>query len=175
MPTRLKDLGRLKWHIIWQLFCAMAYVAAVLLVLGLVDHDTTLWAIGASSLASSAYLVFANPSAPVSRYHKVIGGYLIAVLVGLLVHILLHHIFTHMSMDLGGIIPRMFWITATIAVGLSMFLMVILGYEHPPAAGVALVLVLDTSDYYTLFVILGAAMVLAILKKLLKFTLVDLV
>jgi CBS domain-containing membrane protein len=151
----------------------MLYVSLVLFCLDFIDRGSTLWAIGASSLASSAYLVFTNPSSPVARYHRIIGGYLVSVLVGLLIHILLSHISQHMQIH--TTIPHLFWITASIAVGISMLLMVLLGYEHPPAAGVALVLVLDINDYSTLFVILGAAAVLALLKKLLKYTLVDLV
>ena len=64
--------------------------------------------------------------------------------------------------------PHVYWLCAVLSVGASMFLMVVFDFQHPPAAGIGLVMVLDIHHHIVLLVILGAAVVLSLLKFLLR-------
>ncbi len=62
-----------------------------------------------------------------------------------------------------------------LATGLAMFLMVITKTEHPPAAAIALGLVLNEWDVLTLVVVISGVVGLSILKRLVLPVLMDLV
>lgn len=53
--------------------------------------------------------------------------------------------------------------------------MLVTDTEHPPAAGMSLSLVLNSWNYETLFFIIGAVLTFALIRRLLKPILVDLV
>jgi CBS-domain-containing membrane protein len=61
-----------------------------------------------------------------------------------------------------------------LATGVAMFLMVITKTEHPPAAAVALGLVLNAWDWPTLAFIMGGIAFLSIIKQIVMPLLMDL-
>ncbi|HHE04885.1 MAG TPA: HPP family protein, partial [candidate division WOR-3 bacterium] len=66
-------------------------------------------------------------------------------------------------------------IFGALSVGISLFLMAITDTEHPPAAGMALGLVINTWDYNTLLFIVGAVVVMYSVKRILRPLMVDLI
>jgi membrane protein implicated in regulation of membrane protease activity len=62
-----------------------------------------------------------------------------------------------------------------LAVGIAIFLMVITNTEHAPAAGIALGLVINEWDWQTIIFIISAVILFAVIKRLLKAKLIDLV
>ena len=64
---------------IWQPTIACSYMLTVLYVMSLASTSVVLGAIGASSLASTAYILFANPHSASARVLPVWGGYTIGI------------------------------------------------------------------------------------------------
>ncbi len=159
----------IKFNLLWQTLLVVLFMSVVLFAFNEATNSSVLWAVGTSSLASSAYIVFAMPQSIAARSHRVIGGYVVAIGVGIVFHQILYALFQVFSSHFFfQEHPHTFWISASIGVGISMLLMVLLGFQHPPAAGIALVLVLGTHDFKVLTVIIIAVGVLAILRKLLS-------
>ena len=78
-PKQLDALGgRLYWQ---PLLCAL-FIFLVLAFLAQIHHDGLLWAAGASSLASSAFIVFVSPNTHSATWQRILGGYFLAALSG---------------------------------------------------------------------------------------------
>ncbi len=163
-----------KKHFFWQLAAAVIFLAIVLTLMSLDSKSQVLWAIGAGSLASSIFTVFTIPASIAAQPRRILGGYALAISVGLLAHFLLSKIFILFAshVDLGN--TQIFWVSSAIVMGLVMVLMVLLDCQHPPAAGVALVLILGVQEYYTVAVILLTVIVLAFIRFYLKDYLINL-
>ncbi len=163
--TQLRMIWR---HLVWQLIAAVLFVTVVLFALGAVAKSALIWAVGAGALSSSACLVFSAPNSSVSKPSQIFGGYVIGLSVGLLMHILLTTVLADMVLmhSVIGAGTHVFWACASVAVGVTMLLLVLLGFGHPPAVGVSLVLVLDIRHYTIVWVILFCAFLLAIIRWL---------
>ena len=84
------------------------------------DGDPALpWLV--ASMGASAVLAFVLPASPLAQPWPIVGGHLVAAVVGLAVHQL----------------PLPAWIAAGLAVGLAIALMSLLRCLHPPAGGTA--------------------------------------
>lgn len=150
---------------IWQPAIACSYMLTVLYVMSLASTSVVLGAIGASSLASTAYILFSNPHSATARVLQVWGGYTIGIVSGLvcfyMARFYMHH---HPSMSM----LQMYTICGAVAIALAMSVMCVCQLRHPPAAGMALGLVLEPWDYPTLFVVFMAIAAISILKKILQ-------
>jgi len=71
---------------------------------------------------------------------RVIGGHIVAVLIGGLLTIILHSSFLNPIVAGNRIV---FDVMAALSLGISILLMVVTNTEHPPAAGTALGLILE--------------------------------
>jgi len=172
----IKKLKSLGWNLLWQPLVATIFVGVVLYCLGMVTGASEiLWAVGAGALSSSSYIVFVTPQSAVARSRRIIGGYVVGAIVGLFVHWILTVAYDFASANLQFHNSHLFWISAAISVGVAMVMMVLLGVEHPPAAGLSLVLVLDIHEYMTLVMILIAAVALSALRHALRCHLINLV
>lgn len=79
-----------------------------------------------AALGATAFVVFAMPTSITAQPRNIIGGYLVGFISGSLCSLIPHTTFLSSS------------IVYSLAVGLSIFVMVITDTEHPPASGVAL-------------------------------------
>ncbi|MFP3984455.1 MAG: HPP family protein [Candidatus Bathyarchaeia archaeon] len=97
----------------------------ILLTFLLVDFVANLveYGIILASLGATAFLVFVYPGHKTSRLENVVGGYVLSCLSGGLAQLLL---------------SKFLPLAAALSVGLSVFLMLIFKFEHPPASGIAL-------------------------------------
>ena len=162
------DLKFRSFKTLYVLQCALATgtVCVVLLLLDAIKNTTII-----ASLGASAFIAFAMPHTRLSQPRFLIGGYLVGTLVGCL---------CYYASEL-PLVDWAFWqanagaIWGAIAVGLAIFLMVILNVEHPPAAGLALGFVLNEWDIFTVLVVILGIISLAVVKVLLKPVLIDLV
>lgn len=147
-----------KLHYLLQCLLATAVVCVLLLVLDAVSNAAVIAALGASS-----FIAFTMPHANVSRPRYMIGGYLVGIATGFLCRSALE-LLPPGTQDasvtyvlLGGL-----------AVGISIFIMVVTNTEHPPAASIALGLVLNGFEpRVILFIVLGIVS-LSVIKLLLK-------
>jgi len=142
--------------------CAMTFI---LISLKTISSNVILGAIGASSLASSVFIAFSLPDCASAHPRRMIGSYLISIIVGVIFYyigtyfILIHD---YLSFSL------IYEIMGAFAVTTTMLMMILLSLEHPPAAGLALGLVLEPWEFRTLTIIIGAIIATAIIKSLVK-------
>lgn len=147
--------------------CGMAggVVLLLLLVLDVVTQTVLI-----ASLGASAFIAFAVPRSLLSGHRHMIGGYVVGMLVGVAMATLNNWIdppggWDHAVMVLFG----------AVAISAAMFLMVLSRTEHPPAAALALGLVLNEWTITTLFVVLAGVVLLSVIKRLVLPILLDLV
>lgn len=142
-------------------------ILIILIFLDVLTHTAII-----ATLGSSAFLVFTRPRAYASRSRILIGGYLIGMAIGVLYYYMAL-IPAHFSIALSE--TTVLIVFSAMAVGSAIFMMVVTDTEHAPAAGMALGLVLNQWDYKTLLFILMAVFVMAVLSKVLRPYMVDLV
>ncbi len=172
MPDLITRLGlesRLRKENVkrYALQCSLA-AAVVLILLMVLDAVTQTVLIAA--LGASVFIAFAVPRSLHSSPRCLIGGYLAGILAGSLMATLniafefSDVVTAHASMVLFG----------ALATGLAMFLMVVTKTEHPPAAALALGLVLNEWTLLTLVVVIVGVIALSICKQLVLPILMDL-
>jgi len=168
-PKFTNNLG----HFFLQALLITVFMSCVLvgLMYGRGAAMSILTAIGATSVASSTFVVFAVPSSPVSLPHRVIGGYVIGILAG----ICWHFVVLSWSHFFGTSDFVMQCIAGGLAAGTAMFVMGLLDFQHPPTMGLALGLVMDSWDDRTLIVVIVAVLAMCLIKWLLRRWLLDLV
>ncbi|MBU1086272.1 MAG: HPP family protein [Candidatus Omnitrophica bacterium] len=143
-----------------QSLLATAVVFVILLVLDPVSNSAVIASLGASS-----FIAFTMPHAKESSFRCLVGGYLIGVIIGNLCYFI----------SISGLVENIYFldkhsavIFCAIAVGLSIFLMVITNTEHPPAAGMALALFLNQAGLRAIIVVLAGITSLVIIKTWLR-------
>lgn len=162
-------------HLVLQTAMLVFFMLAVLVALNYISATALVWSMGASALASSCYGVFSRPSSITSIPHRIVGGYLIGLASGELTRYLLELGCLHSSVCHPGAPLFVLEIAAAASVGLAFVFMVLTGWEHPPAAGLAIILMLELHAWTPVLVILIAAFLLAFLRWVLGKKLIDLV
>ena len=169
-----KNLERQRFYIIdakfknnkkkYLLQCLMAAVAIsiILLFVHFIFNDAVLVAFGAT-----CFVVFTMPHQKTSNPRRIIGGYLVGIIIAVGVRYLEGIIFDH---D----IERVVIVAGALAVALSIFIMTITNTEHPPAAGVALGIALDGYEPLGLLIIFIAVLILVAIKYALRRWMIDL-
>ena len=151
---------------VFQCCLAAISILIVLLFLDVLKHTAIIATLGATS-----FIVFTMPKAYASHPRPLIGGYLVGIIVGVICHYLST---ATLALVLMRSVETSYIIFGSLAVGLSILIMTITDTEHPPAAGIALGLVINEWVYLTVIFILSSVLVLFVVKSLLKPILVDL-
>ncbi len=138
----------------------------ILLFLDVLSHTAII-----ATLGSSAFLIFSRPHTYDAKPRFLIGGYLIGIFVGVIFHYIT---LIPEAISLPISISTSYIIFSAMAVGVAIFLMVVTDTEHPPAAGMALGLVINPWDHKTLLFILCAVLAMAILRRVLQDYMIDL-
>lgn len=161
--------GRFHKHItqyIFQCALATAALAATLMTLGSFPNVAVIATIGATS-----FTVFAMPHKIGSRARYIIGAYLIGITCGTVCY------FASKLFALLGyawVINYHDEIFGAIAVGLSIFFMVVMNLEHPPGAALALGLVISQWSLGIIGVTLAAIILILLFRHMLRSYLIDL-
>ena len=148
--------------------CSLATVVVLILLIAL---DTVTQTVLIAALGATTFIAFAVPRSVVSSPRCLIGGYLVGMFAGALMSSLNASIgisdavMAEVSMIVFG----------ALATGIAMFLMVVTKTEHPPAAALALGLVLNEWTALTLVVVIVGVVALSICKRLVLPHLMDLV
>jgi len=116
-----------------------------------------------ASIGATAFIVFAMPRSITAKPRNIIGGHLIGVFCGSLFALI-----PHSSMWSSVLIY-------SIAVGFSMFLMVVLDAEHPPASGTALGVAIKGFSLNVVTAVMVSAGILSLIHYFFKPYLRDLV
>ncbi len=112
-----------------------------------------------SSMGATIFIVFAMPKTVSAKRRNIIGGHLTGLACGSLFY------FTNMP----------YFIEYSLAVGIAIFIMVALDFEHPPAAGTALAVVMNEVSLDAFVVIVLSAVILSQCRYYLRHYLKDLV
>ncbi len=156
-------LGHWK-NYIFQSFFATIVIFVVFLILG-ADEGIIIASIGAST-----FIVFALPEKITASPRNIIGGHFIGIAVGGICHLLLVKINGSPEMTLTISRAAVF----AFAVGLAMFLMVVLDCEHPPAAGTSLGIAMEGFSLEIAVIIMLVSAFLAVIRYLFRKYLHDL-
>lgn len=152
---------------VFQCILATLTILAILFFLDVLSETAIIAALGAS-----AFVVFAIPNSYSSDPRRLIGGYFVGIIVGIICYFISinfpnSNFFTNTEMSL--------IVFGAIAVGIAIFIMAVTNTEHPPAAGIALGLVINKWDWMTIIFILIAIIWLTVIRKILKPYLIDLI
>lgn len=148
--------------------CALATVVVLILLVGL---DAVTQTVLIAAFGSTTFIAFAVPRSMVSGPRYLIGGYLVGMFAGTVMSTL------HASLGIAD--PFMaeagLVVLGALATGIAMFLMVVTKTEHPPAAALALGLVMNEWNALTLLVLIAGVSVLCVFKRIVLPHLMDLV
>jgi len=151
----------------YALQCGLAGFVVFILLLVL---DTVTQTVLIAALGASAFIAFAVPRSPHSGPRHMIGGYVVGILAGSLMSTCATMINVSASADHAIMI-----VFGALSISLAMFTMVVTRTEHPPAAALALGLVLNEWNLLTLLVVLTGVVGLSIIKQLVLPALLDLI
>ncbi|MBU0574002.1 MAG: HPP family protein [Candidatus Margulisbacteria bacterium] len=123
----------------------MATLSVFFVMLALTWQDAVIIA----SLGATAFVVFAMPNNVSARTRNVIGGHLVGLTCGSLAALIPH------ATDLGASLVY------SLAVGSSIFIMVVTDTEHPPASGTALGFAMMGFNLYAGLAVISASICLS--------------
>jgi CBS-domain-containing membrane protein len=109
-----------------------------------------------ASLGATSFIVFAMPDNITAQPRNVIGGHIVGLLCGFLFSLI-----PHVTFHFGLLIY-------SLAVGTSLFLMVVTDTEHPPAAGTALGVVMPGISLQVIVVVVASIIILSVIHRILK-------
>ena len=151
-----REFKRLWKNYLYQSFLATIVVFIVLLLLNM-EHAVVIASIGAT-----AFIVFIMPRNITAAPRRVIGGHLIGLFSGSLCALIPH----------SSILPSI--VVYSLAVGISILLMVALDAEHPPAGGTALGVAITGFSPNVMIAVLTSSIVLSLAHRFCKKFLKDL-
>ena len=127
-------------------------------VLTVLTYKTTLGLFIAASFGSSMVLLFGFPESPFAQPKNVFFGHLVTALVGVF---------------FVNFIPLPIYISIAGAVGIGIFLMIILDVVHPPAGGNPIMVIIGSASFEYLInpIIFGCILILLIAIIVNKFLL----
>ena len=160
-----KVRGRLGRYLV-QCGLATLVILGILLSLNVVFQTAIITTLGATT-----FIVFAMPRSKPAQLRRLLGGYFLCSVIGVLCSLLARYF---QGMNLMASDTAMI-LCGSLAVGIAIFVMTITNTEHPPAAGMALSLVLSPWDVSTILFVFAAVGLLALATRLLRRYLLDLV
>ena len=149
-----------KLRYILQCLLAVSFVSLALILLDAVSNAAII-----ASLAASSLIAFTMPEIKASAPRFLIGGYVVAIVAGSLSYYLST---LAVSRELFMNHEFMHEIFGSLAAGLAIFLMVITNTEHPPAVSLALGLVFNECNLWTITISLGGITLMSFIKWALK-------
>ena len=168
MPLKLIDEKFRRYPAAYLAQPLMAGLA--IMVLMLFQHRLESSALVAS-LGASAFTVFTVPRAKSAQSKVLVGGYVCGVVAGVICRGLLA---AEWLPQPGGDLDTMRIIIAGLSVAVAMLLMVVFNFEHPPAAGIALGLVIGPWEPWNVAYVMVAITTLSLIRHLLSRGLRDL-
>ena len=155
-----------------QAYLLQALMTTAMLGAVLAVEDVLTNAAVTAAIASTAFVLIMTPRSVVASPRHVIGGHLIAVMVGGLISLL----FASSALDSSAGDTRLLIDTsAALSVGIGIVLMGLTNTEHPPAAGTALGMVMGGFSWVVVIVLMFSVLVMTIVQRLMLPYLKDLV
>ena len=149
--------------------CSLAFFA--LLVVLLVEEVGLHRVVMIAAIGSTSFVLFVTPHSLSASPRHVIGGHLVALLVGSAFAVFSG---TPVGQNLLTQIPLVLDVEAALAVALSIFLMAATDTEHAPAAGTALGVVVHGFGWGLILFVVSSAIMLSFVHTMLRPRLRDL-
>ena len=149
--------------------CSLAFLA--LLVVLLVEEVGLHRVVMIAAIGSTAFVLFVTPHSSAANPRNVIGGHLVALLVGSAFAVFSG---TPVGQNLLSQIPLVLDVEAALAVALSIFFMAATDTEHAPAAGTALGVVVHGFGWGLIVFVVSSAIMLSFIHTMLRHRLRDL-
>ena len=153
---KIQELKLFWKNYVFQSLFATLIIFAVLLVL------SSWQAVIIASIGSTAFIVFAMPNSVAARPVNIIGGQLVGFACGYLCGLIPHESFLVSA------------VVYSLAVGLSIIIMVVTDTEHPPASGTALGVAISGFSPRVLFALIASVIALSLVHYFFKKHLKDL-
>lgn len=145
----------------WKNYVLQSILAAVALFIVLyflsMQHAVII-----ASLGATAFIVFAMPANITAQARNVIGGHIVGLSCGFLFSLIPHPSLLSSLM------------VYSLAVGASIFIMVVTDTEHPPASGTALGVAMTGITLNVLIVVIVSVIIFAVIHRMCKPYLKDL-
>jgi len=155
---RMSKEFRQYWkHYVFQSLLAAVTLSIVLLFLKLQN------AVVVASIGATSFIIFAMPKNITANARNVIGGHIVGLLSGSVCALIPHSQF-----------PQYVFVYS-LAVGLSIFVMVVTDTEHPPASGTALGVAITAFSWSVAFTILTSVVLLSLVHHFCRKSIRDLV
>lgn len=151
-------LGKFRAH--WKNYVGQSIFATAIFSAILIALNVQMRPIVTASVGATAFIVFAIPSDVTANTKNIIGGHLIGVFAG--------------SLSAWLASESSALVFYSLAVGLSIFLMVITDCEHPPASGTALGLSVSGASLDVVVTLMVCVVALAAVHKIFRRYLRDL-
>ena len=126
----------------------------------------------AAGLGASVFIIFVHPTSKSAAPRALLGGHFLALLVGSVFSLVLFAPLVSSILEGVGALRDL---ALTASVGAMIVLMAITDTEHPPAAGTVLGMSTRVFDPSIFAIIIGAVIVLAVIKRVLRRYLRDLI
>lgn len=152
----LRELRAYWKYYVFQSFFAVVTLFIVLLALRM-EHPVKI-----ASIGSSAFIVFAMPNSITAKPRNVIGGHVVGLICGSLCALIPSTTLYHSAL------------VYSLAVGLSIFIMVVIDMEHPPASGTALGFAITGFSDEATIAVMASTVVLALIHRIFRISLKDL-
>lgn len=156
------------YNYIFQISLIVLFTLSLIYCFKFSSRQDALWALGVSSLASSAFIMFTRPNASDVTSSRFVLSYGINILIGFLTHVLLRHLFGSNNFVGHTDSFLVFALIVALALGLSIFVMLLLRIKHPPALGICLILIIDLRHYDLMIIVTIAVLLLAVLHHVLQ-------
>ena len=155
-----------------QRYVLQAGLATLAMLAILLFVDSLSQAALAAGLGSSVIILFVYPSSPTATSRSLVGGHGLALLLGSAFALLLFA--SPVESFLQDLSPVRN-LSVAVSVGLLILAMAVTDIEHPPAAGTVLGMATRPWELETAGIIIGAVLLLAVIKYLLRSRLRDLI
>lgn len=152
----IRELKKYWKNYVFQSLLATGAIFAVFIFLKLQNAVIT------ASIGASTFIVFAMPNDVAAKPRNVVGGHLVGLICGMLFALVPHSSF------LFSIILYSF------AVGSSIFIMVVIDTEHPPASGTALGVAMSGFSLKVTIAVITSVIILSLAHHFFKRHLKDL-
>ena len=149
--------------------CSLAFFA--LLIVLLVEEVGLDRVVMIAAIGSTSFVLFVTPHSSTANPRHVIGGHLVALLVGSAFAVFSG---TPVGQNLLTQVPLVLDVEAALAVALSIFLMAATDTEHAPAAGTALGVVVHGFGWGLILFVVSSAIMLSFVHTMLRPRLRDL-
>jgi CBS-domain-containing membrane protein len=140
-----------------QSLLAAVTIAIVIVFLNLEN------AVVVASIGATAFIVFAMPRSITAKPRNVIGGQMAGLVSGSLCAMIPHAYFYQEVL------------IYSLAVGISIFIMVVVDVEHPPASGTALGVAVTGFSWKVALALITAVIILSLVHRLFRSVIRDLV